>query len=177
MKTDDSVASTDSKGHSSSAKKRIWKVDILARPLEESKDSEVAHLLPDDADHANEWYDVACWAMGINPENVDWATVWRLLHGTKGNDKKRVFGSGLRHCVANKARINGQERVIDKDDPQLLIIPILTRQECLGWNGEDYEAIVLVGSDKEGKGQAWATRTIGLLILTTLKFSMPTKPT
>ena len=162
MMAEDSVADTDSEGHSTNAKKKLWNVDIFARPLDTTKGSGIAHLVPDASNDANEWYDVACWAMGINPENVDWATVMRLLHGTEGNDKKRVFGSGLRHFVANKARISDQERVLDEDDPQLLILPVRTRQQCLDWNGEEYEAIVLVGADKEGKGQTWATKTIGL---------------
>ena len=130
------------------------------------------HLLPDAPDHAAEWYDVACWEIGTDPEDTgsDWETVFRLLHGTNvANEKKRVFGCGLRHFVANKARINGQEKVLDKEDPQLLIIPIITRQECLDWNGEDYEAIVLVGANKDGKGQHAATTTIGLTDKTKIK--------
>lgn len=162
MKTSESLASINTKGHSTNAKKRIWDVDIFARPLEENKGSEVAHLLPDAPDHAIEWYDVACWAIGEDPERTNWSTVFRLLHGTKGGDKKRVSGSGVRHFVANKVRVNDQEKVLDKEDPQLMIIPIQTREQCLRWNGEDYEAIVLVGANKDGKSQKWATKTIGL---------------
>ena len=158
----DKIASLESKGHSSETKKKIWCVDIFARLLEESKNSEVAHLLPDAPGHAVEWYDVACWAMGVDPENIDWSTVLRLLHGTKGKDNKRVFGCGLRHFVANKARINGQERLLDKEDPQLLILPILTIQQCKDWNGEEYEAIVLIGANNDGKSQKWATKEVGM---------------
>lgn len=156
------VASVNSKGHSSNTKKKIWDVDIFARPFSEAKKSQVAHLLPDAADHAVEWYDVACWAIGEDPEKTDWATIFRLLHGTKGSDKKRAFGTGLRHFVANKARINGQDQLLDKEDPQLLIIPILSVEDCVDWNGQGYQAIVLVGADSEGKSRAWATAEVGL---------------
>lgn len=56
----DSIASLSSSGHSSEEKKKNWDVDILARPLDESKSSQVAHLLPAAPDHAVEWYDIAC---------------------------------------------------------------------------------------------------------------------
>lgn len=164
MKTDNLIASLISKGQSSSAKKRIWSADIFARPLVAAKGSEVAHLLPDAPDHAIEWYDVAAWAIGLNPENTDWGTLFRLLHGTKGSDKKRVHGSGMRHFTANKARINEQEKVLDNEDPQLLILPIRDRRRCLDWNGEDYEAIVLVGADaaKSHQSQLRAAKSIGM---------------
>lgn len=164
MVTDDMIASLESKGHSSNAKKKIWNVDIFARPWIDAQSSEVAHLLPDAPAHAVEWYDVACWAIAEDPEKTDWGTMFRLLHGTKGSDRKRVFGSGLRHFAANKARINGQEKVLDKEDPQLIILPIQDAKQCRDWNGEAYEAIVLVGSNKSGgaSGQEWATKEIGL---------------
>lgn len=162
MQSEESLASLESEGHSSRAKKKIWCVDILARPLEEAKASEVAHLIPDSPTDADEWYDVACWAIGTDPELADWPTLLRLLHGTKGSNKKRIFGSGMRHFVANKCRIDQQEKLLDKEDPQLLILPIRTREECLNWDGEDYEAIVLVGTNKDGGGQKWATRAVGL---------------
>ena len=137
-------------------------VDIFARLLEESKKSEIAHLLPDAPGHAVEWYDVACWAMGVDPENTDWSTVLRMLHETKGKDNKRVFGCGFRHFVANKARINGHETLLDKEDPQLLILPIRTIEQCKDWNGEEYETFVLIGANDDGKSQKWATKEVGM---------------
>lgn len=163
MESGEPVASVNSEGQSSTAKKVIWDVDIFGRPYERVKSSEVAHLLPAAPNHAIEWYDVACWAMGRNPVSVQWEEVFRLLHGTKsGNPMKRIHGSGIRHFVVNKARINEQVRLIDKTDPQLLVLPIQSRQQCLLWNGEDYDAVVLLGTDRNKRGYIWALDAVGM---------------
>ena len=164
MDTNDSIANAKSEGHSSRAKKRIWDMDILGRPLETLLESEVAHMIPAAENHAIEWYDVASWAMGLDPSDTTWGEIFRMLHGTKGEDGKRVYGSGIRHFVANKAPIVGQEKVLDKEDPQLLLLPIKTPEECREWNGEYYEAIVLIGRSKKGtlSSQKAAENTLGL---------------
>ena len=125
--------------------------------------SEVAHLLPAAPNHAIEWYEVACWAMGCNPATTQWEKVFRLLHGTKsGNPPKRLDGSGIRHFVANKARINQHERLLDEDDPQLLLLPILSLDQCLDWTGQDYDAILLLGTKKNKGGYVWAADALGI---------------
>ena len=145
----------------SNTKKTIWNVDIFGRPFEEVISSEVAHLLPDAAAESVEWYDVACWAMGYDPRVARWEDIFRLLHGTKPG-QKRTFGSGICQFVANKARINQQERLIEKNDPQLLLLPIMSRQQCLDWNGDDYDVIVLVGTDEDKGGYKWVVKEVGM---------------
>lgn len=102
--------------------------------------------------------------MGIDPIKADWGTVLRLLDGIKGADGKRVFGSGMRHFAANKARVLGHAlECSTKTTPsQFIILPIRTTEQCCDWNGENYEAIVLVGTDKDGGGQKAISRDIGV---------------
>ena len=155
------TAPSNCSSHGSNTKKTIWNVDIFGRPFEKVISSEVAHLLPDAAADSVEWYDVACWALGYDPRVARWEDIFRLLHGTKPG-QKRTFGSGICHFVANKARINQQERLIEKNDPQLLLLPIMSRQQCLDWNGDDYDVIVLVGTDEDKGGYKWAVKEVGM---------------
>ena len=97
-----------------------------------------------------------------------------LFHGTK-EGKQRAYGTGIRHFVANKARIDQQEKLLDKNYPQVLILPIRTRRECLDWNGEGYDAIVMIGMDKDSKSYLWALEAAGMTKVERMKASHASK--
>lgn len=56
----------------------------------------------------------------------------------------------MKHLVLNKIRLKGQREHFDRKPEEIIIIPILTREEVKDWNGGSYSAIVVAGRFVEG---------------------------
>ena len=124
-------------------KKRLWPVDVLGNP---NAPSQIAHLIPAGPIHASVYYNVARWACGV-ARGASMKCAQKLIHGySKTNEGNRVNGVGLKHFPFNKLRMSGQKEHFD-ENPNVIIIPILTKQKILGWNGEGYDAIFMIGGE------------------------------
>ena len=151
---------TEATDNSSLHKSTYFRVDIFGNQI---CYQECAHLIPGSLNHSCEWWDTACCVFGIDPNDATWDEVMRLLRGgcsqpikdNNSNDNNnnatriRMDNTGLVHSVCNKLYLTNQKNALDGTNPTTLIIPILTREQCLNWNGESYQAIVLVGAIPE----------------------------
>ena len=52
---------------------------------------------------------------------------------------------GVLHFVSNRMYLKSQKQHIDGPRPKMLIVPTMTLDKVVGWQGEGYNAIVLVG--------------------------------
>ena len=117
----------------------------------------IAHLIPYDASCSNAYLALAEALTGVNfsesPCGVPTKKRKVLVHGqykakvTDSDIPSRVPGSGLKHCCKNMARIVGQRENMDVY-PGMLILPILSLEETLKYEGGSYSVLVL-GKDKD----------------------------
>jgi len=121
----------------------IWPTDIFGN--EESGD--VAHLIPASPRDATLYVDVARCALGV-PESVqDWDTLQKMIHGSREENGRHPH-TGIKHFVANKIRLERQDKYLD-GAPCVLIVPVMTSDEMKNWNGEGYNAVVMVGHSEQ----------------------------
>jgi len=149
---DETFVETASKGssrtsHSNDDSKRLlWPVNIFGKKA--SILDHIAHLVPAGPTHADTWWFVVPWLFGgwFKPDNPIW-TSWtvqrKAIHGARRAKGKREAHSGIKHMVTNMVRIPGQLEFMD-NFPCLLIVPIMEIDEVREWEGDGYEAIVLV---------------------------------
>jgi hypothetical protein len=151
---------------SSAHSRELWPLTIFGK-----KDfgAQIAHLMPAGPTHADTWWFVVPLLLGgwYPPTNEiweSWPVLQKAIHGAarpqtdqqnnQGKDQgdvdageeqqgKRTKHSGIKHMVTNKARIPGQAVYLDQN-PCLLIVPIMTKDQVKKWDGSGYEAIVLV---------------------------------
>ena len=134
--------------------KRVWPITVFGG--EGASCDEIAHLVPLSRKNAESCWFVAEFLFGCSDAdagvNVDeqqqqWAKIQRLLHGSKkrnGNgDKKKVEDTGIKHMVTNKVLMSNQQLYFDSM-PSVIIVPILSRSEAIGWKGGGYDAIALI---------------------------------
>jgi hypothetical protein len=70
----------------------------------------------------------------------------KLLNGVyqDKSNSKRVPNTGLKHHKYNKMLLKSRKFVLDGNAPRIIIIPLLTVPEVLGWNGRDnYEVMAI----------------------------------
>jgi hypothetical protein len=93
--------------------------------------------------------------------------VFKKLRNRKGNTNtaieqgivfRRVQNVGIKHFPTNRIYLANQ--VYLDTDPCLLIIPILTAEEVINWNGCSYSAIVLAGPSKDTNKGATKASTV-----------------
>jgi hypothetical protein len=74
----------------------------------------------------------------------------KLLNGMKGpGKKKRMDDSGIKHSKYNKFHLMMQAEYLDFTPPALIIVPILSLEKILAWDGEtSYRAMVLPCGDR-----------------------------
>jgi hypothetical protein len=95
---------------------------------------------------------VAQWVFGIMvKDNADGhELVKKLIHGAcemVGNDIRngnRIDGTGLKHFAYNKIYPLCGQATYFNGYPCLLIIPILELEQAMNWNGQGYEAVVMI---------------------------------
>ena len=105
--------------------------------------SSIAHLVPDSHAFASLYYHVAIWVFGGNSPNYEPKVVQKLIHGSKPGNGDRVARTGLKHMVCNKIRLAGHGEHFDRN-PRVLIVPVLSLQQAKEWNGQGYDAIVMI---------------------------------
>jgi hypothetical protein len=118
---------------------RTRPVDIFG--IRESGD--IAHLLPASATNASLYDDVAAWTLAL-PAGTDRLVLQKCIHGSVSPPGNRITGTGLKHSVFNKIRLDGQAKFHDKL-PCIMIVPVMTLDEVKGWNGGGYDALVMAG--------------------------------
>jgi hypothetical protein len=150
-KTSRTSASTQK---SEKLRNRIWPTDIFGN---EADRQQIAHLLPAGKDYHNEWINVAAAVVGLKNSS----SVVEKMKATRGvqrapmptSDRKsrvdekqpRKSDTGVVHFVSNKIRLEGQGRILDGDEPQGLLVPVMAMEDAKKWRGEKYEAIFLLG--------------------------------
>ena len=82
--------------------------------------------------------------MNADVDDQQWQKIKRLLHGAQ-NNSKRINNSGIKHMVTNKVMMHNQFSYFDLS-PSVIIVPILSRDKALDWNGDAYDAIALIDS-------------------------------
>ena len=129
----------------------IWPNNVLHN----TRSGDIAHLVPAGPSLTKTWWFVASWLYGgmqaVTQENFTYEFCMKILNGcglieNNHMTDKRRHGSGVKHWVTNKARILGQAKIYDSY-PCLLIVPILTPQQAVNWDGEGYNAIVVIDDD------------------------------
>ena len=127
----------------SSKKNLIWPTGLFA---EAGNAGQIAHLVPASPDKANTHWFVTNFLFGFDRDR-SWTTMKQLLHGAKPkNGNARKSHTGIKHCVANKLLLASQSEYFDAK-PNVVIIPICTREFAKTWNGEGYYAIMLIDAD------------------------------
>ena len=140
----DSVDAHNGSSSQNSKKKDIWpKLVFGGDPL---NTAQIAHLVPHSRDNAESYWFVAEFLFGCSDVNADvndqqWQKIKRLLHGAQ-NNSKRINNSGIKHMVTNKVMMHNQFSYFDLS-PSVIIVPILSRDKALDWNGDAYDAIAL----------------------------------
>jgi hypothetical protein len=112
--------------------------------------SEVAHLVPDDVDRASVYFAVAQCALAMNdlPSGTRerMKVLQKSIHGTlSASSGRRIENSGMKHFPTNKIRL-AHERVYFSERPCIVIVPIMSLQAMIDWNGQGYRAVVLAGN-------------------------------
>jgi hypothetical protein len=89
----------------------------------------------------------------LGPGPVGTQNRLKLLNGVCfQGESRRVPNTGLKHHKYNKMLLHSQETLLDGSEPEIIIIPLLTVEQVLGWNGRDeYEAMAITcGSESKG---------------------------
>jgi hypothetical protein len=127
--------------HKSKVKAALWPVNMFGK----HRSGEVAHLLPAAEAEGNTWWFLPELLFGW-VENWTWDSRMRAIFGVQPNvagNPSRLGSTGIVHYSTNKARIPGQGENMDSN-PCLLIVPIMDCRRVREWNGEGYEAIVVI---------------------------------
>jgi hypothetical protein len=145
-----SIAADDgSSARSGVDRDAIWSKDIFGL---KASGAQVAHLVPAAPDDASSYWSVAICVFGLDSDPLvqpsPMKTVQKLIHGSKGEDTRRVNHTGLKHFVCNKIRLKLQETHFDTY-ARLLIVPVMTLADMKLWDGRKYNAIVLAQSSKD----------------------------
>ena len=119
---------------------------------------DIAHLVPTSPLQASLYYNVGKWVFGLGNE-TPMEAVHKMIHGCKHkNDCNRISNVGLKHFACNKIRLMSKKAFFDKD-PSFMIIPTLSIAQIIEWNGQGYDAIVLMGAkDKNFRAVAEGLR-------------------
>jgi len=116
----------------------IWEKSVIG--LAPAVD--IAHLVPASEKNADSYWFVTDFLFGFDKR--DWKTISRLIHGSNGiGSDTKIRNTGIKHMVTNKVLLATQADYYDKV-PCVIIVPILTREEALDWNGGAYQAIMLI---------------------------------
>jgi hypothetical protein len=121
---------------------------------------ESAHLLPYSDHCGNYWNPIVTLVLNVTA-NMDsemeekkekkWHFQQKCLHGSKDNNGRKVEDVGIKYFQSNQIQLSGQRIYLDMNTC-VLIIPILPAEEVRMWNGNGYDAIVLAGGYKNGRG-------------------------
>ena len=143
----DVVSSKSKTTFQTNVRNTIWPTMVFG---DKAKDSdEVAHLVPRSNKNAESYWFVAEFLFGCSDVDVDvdaeqWKKIQRLLHGSKNqHGTNRVGNSGIKHMVTNKVLLSSQGLYFDSK-PSVIIVPILSRSDAIGWKGDGYNAIALI---------------------------------
>ena len=83
------------------------------------------------------------------------------INGFKApSEHSRREGTGIKHFTANKMKLNDQKTFMD-NNPCVLIVPIRTVNQAKNWDGEGYDAIMVV-DEWEGQEMRDICRCIGM---------------
>ena len=137
-------------------KEMIWPGDVVLNKFL----GDIAHLAPADVTYVKTWWFLASWLYGEKlvpaPETFTFDFCMKILNGCGlidsdiSNTHRRRY-CGVKHWTTNKARIRGQEFDVYDKNPCLLIVPILSPQQAVNWNGTGYSAIVVIDSWEQQK--------------------------
>lgn len=137
---------------SSTAKNRKRKMeDIAVGGRKKPKEAEIAHLIPHNYNCANLFSPLVAAMTGVPQDLFDKqenTKLEALVHGIlekKGKEYERVHNTGVKHNRANMVSVIAQKIYFDTW-PKLLILPIMTLDQVLEYNGGPYEALVLAES-------------------------------
>lgn len=123
---------------------------------------DIAHLVPASPLQATLYYNVARWVFGF-PQGTPMEAIQKTIHGCrKKNESARIKGVGLKHFACNKIRLQGQGAYFDRS-PCLIIVPTLPIERILGWSGDGYDAIALIGTRKGETDLGTVARSIGFI--------------
>ena len=150
----DSAASSRGSSKTAEKNKVLWPADVFCNNMTGAI-GEIAHLVPASPMNSSLYYNVAKWVFG-KPEMQDFLDLNKLIQGYyyKMEDNKseakphRIPYVGLKHFTCNKIRLEGQWKYFDQR-PNLIIVPTLSRDRILAWDGESYDAIAMIGIKKE----------------------------
>jgi hypothetical protein len=127
--------------HTSTVKAALWPVNVFGKNIS----GEVAQLLPPAEAEGNTWWFLHELLFGW-VKNWTWDSRMRAIFGVQPNvagNPFRLGATGIMNCSTNKARIPGQGENMESN-PCLLIVPIMDIRRVREWNGEGYEAIVVI---------------------------------
>ena len=109
---------------------------------------DIAHLVPASPTKAESYWFVTELLFGID-KNRDYMEISRLINGSNvGRKKDKIASTGIKHMVTNKVLLASQRDYYDAA-PCVIIVPILSREDAIGWSGGGYKAIMLI-DDFEG---------------------------
>ena len=148
---------TDDSKTAKSRKRRLETISINGR--RRSRAADIVHLVPLSPPCANLHLDMVCAMAGMpetpdddDDEDLKHIRSMALVHGvlepnpTTGK-MERARGSGAKHNRVNMARVFGQKAFFDTW-PLLLILPVKTLPDVLGYRGGPYE-VLMIGADDE----------------------------
>lgn len=148
---------SESSHSSSTTTRKLWPTDIFSR----LSVSSVAQLVPADPTLASLYADVARCALPLL-DDARWETVQKAIHGsTDPSESSRIPSTGLKHLVSNKIRLSGHDVYFDRN-PCVLIVPVLTLQQVVEWQGGGYQAIVMAGAIDEQIVQHTRNQSVSL---------------
>ena len=137
--------SSSSSSPSPLTKEAIWHTDIIEN--ENNEYVEGAHILPaGESDHVD-WYNIGGAAVGLGV-SASTKEKLRAVRGCKNMltaQQNRHDHEGVLHLVSNRLYLKSQKQHIDGQRPKMLIVPIRSCDQVVGWKGEGYSAVVLVG--------------------------------
>jgi hypothetical protein len=154
-----------------STSSRRHDVDIWPRDIFGTRNSlaPVARLVPSDREVAAAYVDVAIAALALDDDerSSSWETIQKALHGSERRGlwaaavravaglrygrRETTTTTGIKHSGPNRIRLSGHAECYDQR-PCVLIVPTMTLDEVKSWNGQGYQAVVLVGPPPRDDG-------------------------
>lgn len=123
----------------------IWHTDINGNVNDMFVEG--VHLLPaEQSDHVD-WYNIGGAAVGLGV-SASMKEKLRAVRGCKNMlsaQQKRHHHEGVLHFSSNRLYLQFPKIAIDGQCPKMLIVPIRNHDQVIGWKGEGYDAIILVG--------------------------------